>query len=175
MVVPVDARPSVWQLPGMRPARSRPPGITYLLAIALAGVACQQADGDPPTDVAAVRRGAALYRVHCATCHGARVEAAPDWKEPDARGDYPPPPHDSTGHTWHHADGLLYRIVATGVTDTTSRHPPRMPAFRDSLSPAEIRAVLTYLKTLWTPAQRRRQSEASREDAFPPALGVPRR
>jgi mono/diheme cytochrome c family protein len=138
-----------------------------LAPLALLALACRARDEGPPLDPAAVRRGAAVYRAHCASCHGARGEATPDWKRPDARGDLPPPPHDSTGHTWHHADGLLYRIVATGVTDPTARRPSRMPAFGTALSPDEIRAVLTYLKTLWTPEQRRRQREASREDPLP--------
>ena len=131
-------------------------------------LACRGRDEPPPLDSATARLGRTIYQTRCASCHGARGEATPTWKRPDARGDYPPPPHDSSGHTWHHADGLLYRIVATGVTDTTSRRPSRMPAFGATLAPAEIRAVLTYLKTLWTPAQRRRQREASLDDPFPP-------
>ena len=137
-------------------------------ALALgAALACRDRGGPPPPDPATLRLGQTVYAAHCASCHGPRGEATPGWKRPDARGDYPPPPHDSSGHTWHHADGLLYRIVATAITDTTSRRPSRMPAFGATLSPAEIRAVLTYLKTLWTPAQRRRQWEASRDDPFP--------
>ena len=146
-----------------------------MLPLALSVIACRGRDEGPPLDAASARLGRAIYEARCASCHGAHGEATPDWKRPDARGDYPPPPHDSSGHTWHHADGLLYRIVATGVSDPTSRRPSRMPAFGATLSPAEIRAVLTYLKTLWTPAQRRRQWEASRDDPFPPLPGAPRR
>ena len=140
-----------------------------MLPFAAFVIACRERDDVPPLDPAVVRLGAAVYEARCASCHGVRGRVTYDWKRPDARGDYPPPPHDSGGHTWHHADGLLYRIVAAGVTDTTSRRPSRMPAFGDTLAPAEIRAVLTYLRTLWTPAQRRRQWEVSREDPFPGA------
>jgi mono/diheme cytochrome c family protein len=42
-----------------------------------------------------------------------------------------------------------------------------MPAFGDLLSPEQIRAVITYLKTLWAPEQRSYQSEESRNQPFP--------
>lgn len=145
-----------------------------MVTLALSVLACRGRDSGPPLDPTSVHAGRAVYQARCASCHGARGEAIPEWKRPDTQGNYPPPPHDSSGHTWHHADGLLYRIVATGITDTTSRRPSRMPAFGDTLSPAEIRDVITYLKTLWTPAQRRRQVEASREDPFPAVPGAAR-
>ena len=159
---------------GVPRRRTHPPGLPFLPALALLCLGCG-GDADPSLDAASIRRGAAVYGANCASCHGARGEATPDWKRPDAHGDYPPPPHDSTGHTWHHADGLLYRIVATGVTDRTSRRPSRMPGFGAVLTDAEIRDVITYLRTLWTPAQRRRQADASRDDPFPkPPPAAPR-
>ena len=132
-------------------------------------------DAAPPLDPEVLRVGAVVYHARCATCHGSRGEGAPDWKRPGPNGAYPPPPHDSTGHTWHHADGLLYRIVARGsaaalgdtLGDTLGRGRYGMPAFDSSLTNQEIRAVITYLKTGWTPAQRRRQAEASRTDPLP--------
>ena len=119
----------------------------------------------------ALRTGAAVYQARCAACHGARGEGAADWTRPGPGGVYPPPPHDSTGHTWHHADGLLYRIVARGtaaaIGDTLRAARYGMPAFDSVLPPREIHAVITYLKTGWTPAQRRSQAAASRADPFP--------
>jgi mono/diheme cytochrome c family protein len=117
------------------------------------------------------RLGAAVYGRSCAACHGLRGEGAANWKVPIAPGVYPPPPHDSTGHTWHHADGLLFRVVANGggqrPVDHSPARPTGMPAFRDSLSDAEIRAVLIYVKRLWTDEQRIGQWTASRADSFP--------
>ena len=43
-----------------------------------------------------------------------------------------------------------------------------MPAFAGVLSPHEVRAVISYLKTLWTPQERRFQREESRRHPFPP-------
>lgn len=122
-------------------------------------------------DADAVRAGATVYRLHCASCHGIRGEGAPNWKRPGAGGVYPPPPHDSTGHTWHHPDGLLYRIVALGsaeaLGDTAHEERYGMPAFDGKLSGHEIRAVVTFLKVRWTLAQRRGQADLSRADPFP--------
>ena len=140
------------------------------MASLVALAACGRSDG-PPLDAEAVRVGALVYGRHCASCHGARGEGASDWKRADARGVLPPPPHDSTGHTWHHADGLLFRIVDRGTAaalgDPSLAARTAMPPFGDSLSAAEIRAVLTYIKTWWTPEQRAMQVEASRDDPLP--------
>src|SRR5581483_456610 len=58
-----------------------------------------------------------VYETQCASCHGKRAQGAPDWREPDANGEMPAPPHDRVGHTWKHADGMLYRIVRDGWRD----------------------------------------------------------
>jgi mono/diheme cytochrome c family protein len=41
-----------------------------------------------------------------------------------------------------------------------------MPPFDGVLSPEQIRAVISYFKTLWTPDQRAFQAEESREQPF---------
>ena len=135
--------------------------------------ACDVAgDASTPTiDPALHQVGRAVYQERCASCHGERGKGAADWKRPGADGIYPPAPHDSSGHTWHHADGLLYRIVASGTAralgDTVAGSRYGMPPFDSVLSPREIHAVISYLKAGWTPAQRRHQAEASLEDPFP--------
>lgn len=149
--------------------------LTGLGAFALA--ACRREGDDPlrQLDAPTRRLGAAVYVERCAACHGAAGEGAPHWKLWGPDGRLPPPPQDSTGHTWHHADGLLYRIVAHGMAGAlgdTGRAASRtlrysMPGFDSVLSPREITAVVSYLKVGWTPAQRRRQAEASRDDPFP--------
>ena len=157
-------------------------GLRAILHRVLSALACtslltsctpDEGDGGP----ALQRAGAAVYKINCAACHGARGEGAADWKRSGPDGIYPAPPHDSTGHTWHHADGLLYRIVASGMAgalgDTSSPSRYRMPPFDSTLSSREIHAVITYLQAGWTPAQRRHQVEVSREDPFP-ATALPR-
>ena len=66
-------------------------------------------------DQAVIALGQRLYAENCATCHGADLEGQPDWQTPLANGRYPAPPHDETGHTWHHADALLERIIRDGT------------------------------------------------------------
>lgn len=105
----------------------------------------------PTLAAARVQQGSALYAQHCAACHGANLEGAPNWKQPDADGAYPPPPHDSTGHTWHHPDDLLVSIVQNGGDPA---YNSKMPAFKDRLSPEEIRAIIEFLKSHWGPEER---------------------
>ncbi len=132
-------------------------------------VVMTQADAATPLDPALVAEGHAIYDRQCASCHGPNGEGAPDWQRRNAEGELPAPAHDPQGHTWKHSDAMLYRIVREGWRDPFNKTPRlTMPAFRDILSPHETRAVITFLKTLWTPEQRRFQAEESRKEPFPP-------
>ncbi len=112
---------------------------------------------------------ASLYSQHCASCHGARGEGASGWREPNEQGDLPSPPHDATGHSWRHADAVLYEMIAKGWRDPFNKTETlTMPAFGGVLTPKEIAAVIAYLKTLWTPEQRRLQAEESQARLLPP-------
>lgn len=117
-----------------------------------------------------LKAGRAIYERSCASCHGARGEGASDWGQPDADGELPAPPHDSSGHTWKHSDAMLFRIVQQGWRDPFNKTERlTMPAFSGQLSREDTVAVIAYLKTLWTPKQRRFQAEESRRQPFPPA------
>src|SRR5216684_6897950 len=99
-----------------------------------------------------------------------RPRAAPNWQERDANGELPAPPHNAEGHTWRHSDADLYKMVSNGWRDPFNKSMRlTMPAFGGVLSPDQIRAVITYLKTLWTPEQTRFQSEESQGHSFPSA------
>lgn len=96
--------------------------------------------------------GQRIYAEHCAACHGARLEGQPDWRKPLPNGRMPAPPHDESGHTWHHPDEVLFGITKHGLV---SPYAPRgyqsdMPAFAGTLSDDEIRAVLAYIESRWT-------------------------
>jgi mono/diheme cytochrome c family protein len=110
----------------------------------------------PTLDAAEVALGRQIYLEQCAVCHGQNAEGQPNWKQPDANGNMPAPPHDDSGHTWHHADELLYEITRDGFRDPLKPpdSPLTMPAFGDKLSEAEIRAVITYFKSLWSEESR---------------------
>jgi len=140
-----------------------------LLATALAGCAATQPRTSPGQPLAAatgataadpVQRGGALYRANCLSCHG------------DARtgeGSLPGVPvHGPDGHTWHHSDRDLTEIILDGSGEMgemmrkmmgVPAETPRMPAWRGTLSEDDIAAILAYIKTGWTPEQRRFQQE----------------
>lgn len=129
-------------------------------AAALVLMACSEQPTPPPTalvdttlrptDAVLVANGARVYQQHCASCHGARLEGQPDWRTRGADGLLPAPPHDASGHTWHHADELLFRITKEGVAAIAGGdYKTAMPVYDGVLSDAEIVAVLSWIKAQW--------------------------
>lgn len=108
----------------------------------------------PTPDPARVAQGVDLYAQYCATCHGADLEGAPDWKKPLPDGSLPPPPHDGSGHTWHHPDSLLARIIANGGDPS---YNSKMPAFDDKIALEEIGSIMEYIKSKWGKDEREYQ------------------
>ena len=107
--------------------------------------------------------GRTIYETQCAACHGAQLEGQPDWQMPLPSGRLPAPPHDATGHTWHHPDDILFRIVKEGTAAIVGGgYESDMPGFADVLSDAEIRAVLAFIKSTWPERERGYQEEVSR-------------
>ena len=106
----------------------------------------------PYRDAAAVALGQQVYAGHCAACHGAALQGQPDWRQADADGYLPAPPHDATGHTWHHPDRQLMAITRLGTEQLVGGgYKSRMAGYADVLSEAEIIAVLAYIKSAWPP------------------------
>lgn len=118
-----------------------------LSACAIAGAAWTYGQTPEP------QRGAALYAEHCATCHGAQLEGQPDWQIADAEGVLPAPPHDETGHTWHHDDAMLTDYIRRGgqavLDDLGVAMASGMPAFGGILTGDEIAAILAFIKSTW--------------------------
>ncbi len=136
----------------------------------IAGTSAGEASGGaaPTLNPQQVVRGEQLYQNNCAQCHGLRGEGDPNWRQRNPDGTLLPPPHNSTGHTWHHADSLLYQIIHDGgAIYETLGFKSSMPAFGDQLTPEEIWAVITYFKSLWDPDQRASQAEVSRQEPLP--------
>jgi mono/diheme cytochrome c family protein len=101
-----------------------------------------------------VAEGQPLYQQHCASCHGVNLEGQADWKQPLPNGRFRAPPHDDTGHTWHHPDALLLSIMHDGGNGTNGAIPSDMPAFKDTLTSRQMEAVLEYIKSHWSPQSR---------------------
>lgn len=128
----------------------------------------------PTFDAAQVSQGRQVYQANCAVCHGAKAEGAPNWMTPDATGNFPPPAHDDSGHTWHHSDRVLYEMIRDGMSDPLRPNSPlRMPAWGNRLSDAEIRAVIAYFKSLWSPENREFQWEQTVDDFLPTPIPSP--
>lgn len=104
-------------------------------------------------------RGAAVYAQNCASCHGVNLEGQPNWRERLPNGALPAPPHDASGHTWHHADGMLLDIITRGgqAVYGSADSPSAMPAFGGNLSEADMAAILEFLKSRWGQEQREYQ------------------
>jgi mono/diheme cytochrome c family protein len=129
---------------------------TIALALSLAACGEPPAPADDPRasprDAAKVALGAQVYGQHCAACHGARLEGQPNWRTRLANGRLPAPPHDESGHTWHHPDGVLFGITKRGLAPpyAPTEYQSDMPAFGGKLSDEEIWAALAYIKNHWT-------------------------
>jgi mono/diheme cytochrome c family protein len=109
--------------------------------------------------------GRAVYREHCASCHGANLEGQPDWQTPLPSGRLPAPPHDASGHTWHHSDRVLFEITKYGTAAVVGRgYESDMPGFSPALADNHIREVLAFIKSTWPERERRYQQEMTRRD-----------
>ena len=139
--------------------------LARIATLALA-IGCAERPQADPSNAEQVARGKGVYEAHCAACHGVQLEGQPDWRERRADGRLPAPPHDASGHTWHHSDALLFSITKHGIEPHA---PPGyrsdMPAFEGRLTDAEIWAVLAYIKSTWPEETRRWQATVSPEDA----------
>lgn len=107
--------------------------------------------GIDPSDHEQVARGKTLYAQHCASCHGAQLEGQPEWRRRLPNGRLPAPPHDASGHTWHHRDELLVAITREGMKPpwAPEGYQSDMPAFAGVLGEDDIRAVLAYIQSTW--------------------------
>lgn len=109
--------------------------------------------------------GEQLYQDYCAACHGANLEGQPDWQSPGSDGVLPAPPHDETGHTWHHPDSVLFDYTRLGGQATLAAQgidfASGMPGFGDQITDDQIRNILAYIKSTWPERERRIQAERS--------------
>ena len=104
----------------------------------------------PYTDKAAIATGRAIYEAQCATCHGLDLEGEENWRDRNAEGYLPAPPHDETGHTWHHPDTQLFMITKHGTEAVVGNgYKSNMIGFGDILTDREILEVLAYIKSTW--------------------------
>lgn len=139
------------------PQSMRRTAVLVAIAAILPGACAAPADNT-------IEVGKQIYADRCATCHGVTLAGQPDWRNPLPNGRLPAPPHDASGHTWHHSDAQLFRITRDGLAAIVPGYESDMPAFAGVLSDKEIRAVLDYIKSTWPQQEREYQRERSRAD-----------
>jgi len=121
-------------------------------------------------DLSAAERvdaGRVVYEAHCASCHGEKLEGQPNWRDRLPSGRLPAPPHDDSGHTWHHPFEVLFAITRHGLVPP---HAPQgyqsdMPGFADRLSDDDIWNVLAYIRSRWSDRVRSAHDEVQRRHA----------
>ena len=137
-----------------------------ILLIALAALAyaftATGPEGADPNDAAQVAQGGEIYAGQCAECHGTVLEGEPGWRQPKLDGSLRAPPHDESGHSWHHDDQYLFDYTKLGGTVMgNGRFKSNMPGFSKKLSDAEIWAVLSFIKSRWPFEVQMRQEETN--------------
>lgn len=93
---------------------------------------------------AQISLGATLFADNCAACHGDQAQGADNWMQADAQGNRPAPPLNGSGHAWHHSFADLSNTVSEGRG--------AMPAWKDTLTEAQIIATLAWTQSLWPEA-----------------------
>ncbi|MDG1430593.1 MAG: c-type cytochrome [Paracoccaceae bacterium] len=118
---------------------------------------------DAPGQASAIAAGEQLYAENCASCHGANLEGQPDWRTKGPDGKLPAPPHDNSGHTWHHSDSVLFNYTKLGGAELMKQQgidfDSGMPGFGDILTDDEINNILSFIKSTWPEREKRVQAE----------------
>lgn len=115
-----------------------------------------------PSDQNLVASGKQIYANNCASCHGEKLQGQADWRIRLDNGRLPAPPHDETGHTWHHPDAVLIDITRNGLVPGVTApagYVSDMPGYSNLLTDQDILAVLAYIKNSWPPEALAAQKE----------------
>lgn len=116
-------------------------------------------------DAELVVLGRTVYGENCAGCHGDRLQGQPNWRRRLPGGAFPAPPHDASGHTWHHPDRFLFSVTKCGgAAAAPEGFVSAMPEFTGVLGDREILASLAFIKSRWPDDIRRRQEMISRQN-----------
>jgi mono/diheme cytochrome c family protein len=106
--------------------------------------------------------GFALFRFAFPSPPDINPDDAAHWMERKPDGRLPAPPHDVTGHTWHHPDQQLMLITKKGLSAVVPGYQSDMPAFESVLSDEQIAAVLAFIQSRWPEDIRERQRALTR-------------
>lgn len=142
---------------------------TWILITPLSGPTLASSDNADPA------AGMALYQENCASCHGEKLQGEPDWRSQGEDGKLPAPPHDETGHTWHHGDALLFSYTKLGGKESMAQQGldfnSGMPGFGDRLSDQQIWDILAFIRSTWPDRQIELQATRSEAERLQKAAG----
>ena len=97
-----------------------------------------------------IARGKIAYENNCVSCHMINLAGAENWRGLDEDGHRKAPPLNGTGHTWHHNDELLHKIIKLGFAKLMNNYEGKMVGFGDKIDDAGIDNILSYIKSYWT-------------------------
>ena len=113
-----------------------------------------------PNVKAVVSLGKEIYAQNCASCHGINLEGHANWRQRDANGYMLAPPHNESGHTWHHSDDYLFSMTKYGIENIIDKkYPNNMPVYERQLSDEQIIAALSYIKSTWSRLTQRQHDQ----------------
>jgi mono/diheme cytochrome c family protein len=130
-------------------------GVGILVLVLLVTAAAMALSSAPsyaidPSNPQTVALGKEVYDIQCASCHGANLEGEEGYGQESTDGLLKAPPHDETGHTWHHNNTYLIDSIRKGGARLPGNTgTSAMPAYENILSPEEIGAVLAYIQSTW--------------------------
>ena len=96
-----------------------------------------------------ILKGKKLYNQYCASCHQVNLSGAKNWKGFDEDGHRKAPPLNGTGHTWHHSDELLHKIIKYGFAKLIKDYQGKMMGFGENINDEGIDNILSYIKSYW--------------------------
>jgi mono/diheme cytochrome c family protein len=95
------------------------------------------------------------------------LQGQPNWHQKLPNGRMPAPPHDETGHTWHHTDADLFAITKHGTAALVGNgYQSDMPGYSKILSDDDIVAVLSFIKESWPLEVRQRHDEINQRGGY---------
>ena len=128
-------------------------GLAALFALLTAGFQLVGLPANPFRDQTLA--GKQIYDANCASCHGTKLEGQRNWRQPLASGRLPAPPQDENGHTWHHADAVIFDVIKSGLAKYAGdTYESDMPVFGGILTDDQINEVIDYIKSTWPEKQR---------------------
>ena len=108
-----------------------------------------------------ILKGKKLYNQYCAS--PSKSFRSKKLKGFDEDGHRKAPPLNGTGHTWHHSDELLHKIIKYGFAKLIKDYQGKMMGFGENINDEGIDNILSYIKSYWKDDTYEYQLEISKQ------------